>query len=212
METDYKKLISESTAPFFTRQNLEVLLGNNRRTLDYRIRSLIKAGLLDTIKPGFYLNETLYQKSSAPEELARYIGCEIVRDSYISLEYALALYGILAESVYTITNVTTKKTRTFQSKLMSFRYRNIKPGLFWGYTQRFYGDFSYKIASPAKAMFDFIYLTPLITDQLTREFLFGSRFNWTVFTAADMQEFKEIVTKSKSKKMSKILQYLYERQ
>ena len=91
MEIDYKKLISESTAPFFTRQNLEVLLGNNRRTLDYRIRSLIKAGLLDTIKPGFYLNETLYQKSSAPEELARYIGCEIVRDSYISLEYALAL-------------------------------------------------------------------------------------------------------------------------
>ncbi len=210
MEISYKKLISDSPAPFFTRQNLEVLLGDNRRTLDYRIKSLIRMGMLDSIKPGFYLNKTLYQKTSEPEELARYIGGEMVRDSYISLEYALALYGILAESVYTITYITTKKTRTFQSKLVSFRYRNIKPGLFWGYSKRSLGNLSYQIASPAKAMFDLIYLTPLKTRQTTQEFLFNSRFNWGAFTPKDMQEFKAIVTKSKSKKMSNILQYVYE--
>lgn len=211
MEIDYKKLISDSPAPFFTRQNLEIILGDNRRTLDYRIKSLIRGGLLDPIKPGFYLNKTLYQKTSTSEELARYIGGEVVRDSYISLEYALALYGILAESVYTITYITTKKTRIFQSELVSFRYRNIKSDLFWGYTKRSFGNLSYQIASPAKALFDLIYLTSLKTDQLTREFLFGSRFNWTAFTAKDKLEFKDIVAKSKSRKMANILQYLYER-
>ncbi|MDP1722210.1 MAG: hypothetical protein Q8L37_03295 [Candidatus Gottesmanbacteria bacterium] len=211
METDYKKLISESTAPFFTRKNLELLLGDNRRTTDYRITSLRRMGMLDTIKPGIYLNKTLYQKTSEPEEMARYIGGEMVRDSYISLEYALALYGILAESVYTITYITTKKTRKFQSPLMSFRYRNIKSGLFWGYTKKFFGTLTYQMASPAKALFDLIYLTPLESGRVAREFLFDSRFNWGVFTPKDMQEFKEIVTKSRSKKMRNVLQYLYER-
>lgn len=208
MEIDYKKLISESTSPFFTRQNLKILLGDNRRTLDYRIRLLINSGLLESIKPGFYLNKNLYQKTYVPEELARYIGGEIVRDSYISLEYALAFYGILAESVYTITYVTTKKTRTFQSNLMSFRYRNIKPDLFWGYTKNFFGNLSYQIASPAKAMFDFIYLTSLGSGRTVQEFLLGSRFNWTVFTAKDKQELKETVVKSGSRKMNNILRFL----
>lgn len=208
MEIDYKELILESTAPFFTRKNLEILLGDNRRTLDYRIKLLINSGLLESIKPGFYLNKTLYQKTPVREEMARYIGGELVRDSYISLEYALAFYGVLAESVYTITYVTTKKTRTFQSNLMSFKYRNIKPSLFWGYTKNSFGNLFYQIASPAKAMFDFIYLTSLGSERTVQEFLFGSRFNWDAFTAKDKQEFKDIVVTSKSKKMSIILRYL----
>lgn len=212
METDYRKLISESLAPFFTRKNLEVLLGNNRRTLDYRIASLVQNGLLARLKPGLYINYALYQKTSSPEELARYIGCEIVRESYISLEYALALYGVLAESVYTMTYVTTQKTRTFQNDFLSLTYRNIKPSLFWGYTRRQYGDLSYRIASPAKAMFDLIYLTPLDSDTAIREFLFNSRFNWDVMNRADKREFRESVERSTSSKMNMILRYIAEKE
>ena len=212
MEIDYRKLISNSQAPFFTRQNLEVLLGSNRRTLDYRIISLIKAGLLARLKPGLYVNYAFYQKTSAPEELARYIGCEIVRESYISLEYALALYGVLAESVYTITCVTTQKTRTLRNDFLSVTYRIIKSSLFWGYIYRQYGDLTYRIASPAKAMFNLIYLTPLRSDSAIREFLFDSRFNWEAMSRADKKEFKESVEKSTSSKMKKILRYLAEKE
>ncbi len=212
MEIDYRKLISNSQAPFFIRQNLEVLLGSNRRTLDYRITSLVKAGFLARLKPGLYVNYALYQKTSAPEELARYIGCEIVRESYISLEYALALYGVLAESVYTITCVTTQKTRTFRNDFLSFTYRNIKPSLFWGFTKRQYGNLSYRMASPAKAMFDLLYLTPLRSDSAVREFLFDSRFNWEAMNREEREEFKETVGKSASSKMKKILRNLTEKE
>lgn len=212
METDYKKMISESPAPFFSRQNLEVLLGANRRTLDYRIASLVRNGFLARLKPGLYINYSLYQKTASPEELARYIGCELVRESYISLEYALALYGVLAENVYTITYVTTKKTRIFQNDFLSFKYRNIKLGLFWGYMMRQYGDLSYRIASPAKAMFDLIYLTPLNSDTAIRELLFNSRFNWEAISPSDKSEFKESVERSASNKMRKVLGYLGEKE
>lgn len=212
METDYRKLISNSQAPFFTRQNLEVILGTNRRTLDYRITSLVKRGLLARLKPGLYINYALYQKTASPEELVRYIGCELVRESYISLEYALALSGVLAENVYTMTYVTTKKTRIFQNDFLSFKYRNIKPGLFWGYAIRQYEDLSYRIASPAKAMFDFIYLTPLNSDAAVSEFLFNSRFNWEVLSPADKREFRESVKKSSSNKMRMILRNLDEKE
>lgn len=212
METDYRKLISDSPAPFFTRRNLEILLGRNRRTLDYRITSLVKNGLLARLKSGWYINYALYQKTSSPEELARYIGCEVVRESYISLEYALAAYGVLAENVYTMTYVTTQKTRKYQNDFLRLTYRNIKPSLFWGYARRQYGDLSYRIASSAKAMFDLLYLTPLNSDSAIREFLFNSRFNWDVMNKADKAEFRESVVRSGSNKMTIILRYLKEKE
>lgn len=208
MEINYKNLISENTAPIFTRQNLEILLGSNRRTLDYRIKSLIKEGILVPVKSGFYVNNVLYKSTSTPRDMALYIGGVLVPKSYVSLEYVLSLYSFLAENVYTITYITTQKTRKFQNDLLSFSYRSIKSELFWGYVKRFFGGLSYQMASPAKALFDLIYLTPLGSDRVIQEFLFNSRFNWGVFTIQDKREFKETVKKSQSKKMENILKYL----
>ena len=208
MEINYKSLISESTTPFFTRQNLKILLGRNRRTVDYRIKSLIKDGILVAVKSGFYVNNVLYKSTSTPKDMVLYIGGILVPQSYVSLEYALSFYGFLAEQVYTVTYITTQKTRKFQNNLFSFSYRNIKPALYWGYMKRPFGDLSYQMASPAKAMFDFLYLTPVGTDQATRNLLFDSRFNWGVFSAKDKKEFQEIIEKSTSKKMANILKYL----
>ncbi|EKE14736.1 MAG: hypothetical protein ACD_12C00317G0002, partial [uncultured bacterium] len=74
--------------------------------------------------------------------------------------------------------------------------------------KRFFGSLSYQMASPAKAVFDFIYLTPLGSGRAIREFLFDSRFNWEIFSLQDKAEFKQAVEKSQSKKMGNILKYL----
>lgn len=208
METGYERMISESSAPVFTRRNLEILLGGNRRTTDYRIQSLIKHNILVPVKRGMYGNNVLYKKTPTPADMALYIGGIIVPRSYVSLEYALSFYGILAESVYTMTYVTMQKPRKFQNGSFSFSYRNIKSALFFGFTPHLFGTLSYQMASPAKALFDFIYLTPLSSDQSIRELLLESRFNWDVVTAKDKAEFKKTVEISASKKMGRVLAFL----
>ena len=85
MEIEYKDLIQNSTSPVFTRQNLEVLLGSNRRTTDYRIQSLISEKILVPVKPGFYINNSLYQKTTSPQDMALYVGNALVPQSYVSL-------------------------------------------------------------------------------------------------------------------------------
>lgn len=208
MEIKYTKLISESTAPFFIRQNLEVILGTNRRTLDYRIRSLITKGMLTRIKTGVYINTMLLKYSSSPEELMRYIGCQIVPNSYISLEYALASYGILAESAFAMTFITMGKTRTFETDRVRLIYRNIQPRCFIGYSTKQTGNFTYTIATPAKALFDFLYLTPFKTASAMREFVINSRLNWDTLSPTDKKELKDTIRISQSKKMNRMLQFL----
>lgn len=208
MEIKYIKLISESTVAFFTRQNLEVILGSGRRTLDYRIKSFITKGILTRIKSGVYINASLLKTTSSPEELMRYIGCQIVPNSYLSLQYAMGFYGILAESVYSLTYITTQKTRTFETDTIRLVYRNIKPRLYMGFTSKEYAGFFYNIATPAKALFDYLYLTTFATTNDLREFIMNSRINWDSLTNDDKKELKNIIQLSMSQKMKTILQLL----
>src|SRR3989338_4136356 len=53
--------------------------------------------------------------------------------SYISFEYALCRYGIIPESVYTITSATTRVTREFVVNNKSFTYAHIKKQAYRGY-------------------------------------------------------------------------------
>lgn len=205
MEIKYQKIIARSEAPFFNRQNLELLLGTNRRTLDYRIKALIVDEILLPLKSGTYLNRSLYEQQAEPEDMLRYIATMMVEPSYISLEYALAFYGILAESVYTLTLITTKKTRTLPNLLMDFAYRNLKPELFFGFEKNPFANFTYAIATPEKALFDYIYLTPLDSKRAMKELLFDSRLN---LARIDRLELQTIVKQSKSVKMQKVMELL----
>lgn len=79
--------------------------------------------------------------------------------SYLSLEYALAMHGLIPESVVQYTSVTSLKTKSFKNVFGEFHYRSVKPELMFGFAPRlvsgkFYADF----ASPAKALCDLLYL------------------------------------------------------
>jgi hypothetical protein len=194
--------------PYYTRQNLELILGSNRRTLDYRISKLILNGNLEALKPGFYINKKLFLQSNQKEEFLEYVGSIAKYPSYVSLEYALSKYGLIPESIYIVTYLTIKKPGEYSSDSFSFRYRNIKTELFSDYEEREFNGGKYLFAKKGKALFDLIYLTPLGKKSDFTELLFGSRINWTNLSEKDKNDFVEICNRSKSKKMEKVVKLL----
>lgn len=112
-----------------------------------------------------------------------FIANQIYSPSYISLKSALSFYNFIPEGVFQISSISTKKTKEFDTAVGFFRYRNIKTKLFFGY--RLEKQFSagghsswLKIASPEKAILDFVYLNPGYKDETDFESL---RFNWEEF-------------------------------
>lgn len=195
-------------SPYYTRTNLELMLGSNRRTLDYRISKLIDDNILERIKSGFYLNIKLLYQSSSRESFLEYVGSIAKYPSYISLEYALAKYGLIPESIYTITYISTKKPGIYKSKTINYKYRNIKPYLFNGYEVKKYKDSNYFFATKFKALFDFIYLTSGNETAKLEKILLDSRINWQSLNKLDKQNFKKYCQESKSTKMMQVIKIL----
>lgn len=71
---------------------------------------------------------------------------------YFSLEYALSVYGIIPEAVFTHTLVTTKAGRRFETPEGVFEYHKIKHEAFAGF------DSKTLMADKEKALVDYFYL------------------------------------------------------
>jgi len=202
------EIITDLNSPYYTRRNLELILGSNRRTLDYRISKLIDGNILERIKPGFFLNKNLLSQSSQKETFLEYVGSIAKYPSYISLEYALAKYGLIPESIYVITYITTKKPGLYSCKTINYKYRNIKPDLFNSYEVKKYNDSNYFFAPKFKALFDFIYLTTGSETNNLKTLLLNSRINWQSLNKSDKQKFKNYCQKSQSTKMIQTIKIL----
>ena len=199
------KEVSQLNSPCFTRDNLALLLGGARRTLDYRISGLVAKGEIVVIKPGFYINT---QKVANDQSALESVSGVLVSPSYISLEYAMSRYGLIAESAFGITCVTTKKPRKFISGGYSYIYRKIKPAMFFGYQTIGESYIKYNLAYLYKALVDYIYLTPLGSAEAVNGLVLESRFNWDVFTSNDWLEFERCTLLLDSRKLAQVLKVL----
>jgi len=193
--------------PYYTKQNLSLILEKDSFSLDYWLKKLIKEKILIPIKKGvyassYYVNDIkekgffdLYLK-----KLANFLR----QPSYISLETALSYYGLIPEESFNITSITLKSTRFYKSNLATFFYRNIKKELFFGFDEK-KAVFFVKIATKAKALFDYLYLKKFNTVKQYELFLKETgRINWFVFNKDDKKEFDQYVKVSQSKKMNQI--------
>ena len=79
----------------------------------------LKSGLFLKLRNNYYI-----LKDSHPPLYA--IANKLYQPSYISLESALSHYGIIPETVYAVTSVTTKSTREFTTPKSVFSYQRIK--------------------------------------------------------------------------------------
>jgi len=98
-------------------------------------------------------------RSDPPHELE--IANRLYGPSYISLEYALAYYRFIPETVYTVTSVTTKITREFTVQGRSYEYSRIKRRAYTGYQLMKEGQANILMAVPEKALVDYCYFIDL---------------------------------------------------
>lgn len=84
--------------------------------------------------------------------------------SYLSCETVLSRCGLIPESVVQLTSCTTLKPAFFENPFGQFSYRTLKPSLFFGYVPaNLPSGLPATIATPAKALCDFLYLNPALT-------------------------------------------------
>ncbi len=101
----------------------------------------------------FRLGKGLFANSFALPNLEEITGF-LYPPSYISMESALFMHGILDQAPYILSCVTTNKTKTFKTDIGEIHYLHIKKELFFGYgvANRI------PLAHPEKAALDFVYI------------------------------------------------------
>lgn len=191
--------------PYFNKITLGEILGKDGENLNYWIKKLLEKGEIIALKKGLYVSKlyllSLEKNLGLKEQYLEYLANIIRYPSYISMEYALAKFGVIPEGVYAITSITTKTPRAYKNKLGNFIYKNIKDNLFGGFEVMDFEGKRIKFATKAKALFDFLYFRK-------PEKLEDLRINWDQFNDNDKNEFKKIVFESGSNKIKKELKVI----
>lgn len=93
-----------------------------------------------------------------------FIANKIYSPSYISLESALSHYGFIPETTMQITSISTRKTNLFDTQFGVFSYKSIKNDLYFGYEILDNNGRAIVLATPEKAILDYLYLHFEISD------------------------------------------------
>ncbi len=143
--------------PIFT---AELLISGDVDPRDVR-RQLSRwkeAGKVIQLRKGVY---TLAEEFRAVWPHPFLIANNLVKASYVSLQSALAFYGMIPEHVPVTTSVTTGRPWSWETPTGTFSYRHVKPQLFHSYrpTEVAPGTVAL-VATREKALCDLIHLTP----------------------------------------------------
>lgn len=188
--------------PYFSKPELSLLLGKQGKNLDKKLSRLLQTGYLLQLKNGLYTTHlyALLYKDTFPE----YIANILYYPSYLSLEYVLQKEGLIPEAVYQYTSISAKTPRMYQNQIGIFTYNKIKSSLFTGYIEvAFHEHYRIKIATKAKALFDYFYLKPMQSIG-SLQLIDDMRIQWDIFNEHDCEEFEHYIGLSESKKMKKI--------
>jgi predicted transcriptional regulator of viral defense system len=200
--------------PYVTKQNLDVLLDVSPATLNYRARRMQQTGDLIPLRSGLYVPAPSWQAAGmtpdGKQRLLEYLSGIVRFPSYISLEYVLERAGLIPESPFAITCVTQKTPRIYTTPIGTFVYRQIRrPELSTGYDTVKYRGLIVAIASPAKALFDALYLRPFKTARDMKAYLLETgRFNWDALVPRERRRFAALVRSTNVPKMEHILTLL----
>lgn len=117
-----------------------------------------QAGKVIQMRRGVYTLAAPYQKVSPHPFL---IANTLLTGSYVSLQSALAYYGLIPEYVPQTLSVTTLRPSKWHNPLGDFRFQHITSDLFFGYQKvsLTVGQEAF-VALPEKALLDLVHLTP----------------------------------------------------
>ena len=133
--------------------------------------------------------------------------------SYLSFEYALSVYGLIPEAVYTYTSATfdKKKAKELENHFGRFTYRDVPSDAYpFGIVIREEDGYLYRIATPEKALCDKLYTMPPVTSQreIARMLFEDLRIDGAEFEKLDADCILQIGDKYHSNNLKYLMKYL----
>lgn len=122
-----------------------------------KLSRLVKENVYFPIVRGLY--------ETSPHTAGYLLAGSIYGPSYLSFEFALSFYGLIPERVTTFTSATClkKKKKFYDTPFGVFTYQDIPLAAYpYGILIREENEYTYRIASPEKALCDQLYASPLI--------------------------------------------------
>lgn len=166
----FKNLVEDF--PYFETRELKLILGEKfNNTTIINLGNWVEKGYLIMVRRGLYVLSGFEKQIDS-----MVFASKIYSPSYISMESALSFYGIIPEAVFTITSVSTRKTKRFNTPVGNFSYQKIKKEAFGGHETRKQQGVSFNLALPEKAVVDFLYLNRNVLNG-SREQFEGYRFD-----------------------------------
>ena len=175
---DFEKQIGLSM--FSTEQAGRVLPSGEREQLNVQLSRWLVRGEIARLRRGLYV---LQGKVIDEVVLSNYV----YQPSYVSLETVLNLTGIMPDISAVVTAVTTLKPQRFETPQGIFVYSKIARELYFGYQLVVDNNsgLTYRIASPEKALFDYVYVRRI------RD-LSDTRISWELLNKSKLNELIKI--------------------
>ncbi len=130
------------------------------KSADKKVIWLEKNGYIIRLKRGLYVVNPEYTKKALSSEL---IANHLYAPSYVSMSSALRYYGLIPEAVYTHQSMTIKHSRSFQTPIGLYDYKQISKKAFSvGVRSLHNGNYAFMIATPEKALCDLIANSPMV--------------------------------------------------
>ena len=168
----------------------------------HRLNEWQAKGYIKKIINRFYI----FSNNKLDEYKLAFIANRLYTPSYISLKSALRWYNFIPEGVFQQFSICTRKTKTFETPIGVFQYRNLKPFLFFGYFPLNPEKGGFLIAEPEKAILDTFYLFPQLKDELDLESL---RLNYAEIKAVcDIEKLKKYAQVFDNQRVTKITKLL----
>lgn len=174
-----------------------------------KIGALLADGSLIRVRKGLYVLGERYRRSLISREILANL---IYGPSYVSLDYALNIHGLIPERVAEVTSMTSGEKRRFTTPFGVFTYRPLSarryaPGVVWAGE----GESHYLLASPEKALADKVWSDARFRP--TRESDFDSyliadmRIEAERLAALDASRLADIAAAYASRKVSLLARY-----
>ncbi|EKD50210.1 MAG: hypothetical protein ACD_62C00609G0006 [uncultured bacterium] len=147
---DCDNKLQKSGFKVFSNREFQGISGASAVASKFMLMRYTNKGLLCRLKRDLY---QCTNRMASPWLIAN----QLYKPSYLSLESALSYYGLIPESVYSVTSVTTKTTRGFEAGNHLYSYRTIKASAFGGYRSVMIADEQIMMAEREKALADYLY-------------------------------------------------------
>ncbi len=116
----------------------------------------VRSGKLIQLRRGFYMLPEALRRETPPHA---WLANLLVSPSYLSLESALELQGLIPERVRMVQSVTSARPCNLQTPLGRLSYRHVKPELLFGYRELQLAGRAALVARPEKALLDLVHLS-----------------------------------------------------